>query len=130
MTRAEILVCIVDDDLSVRRGLSRLIHSFGFRTQTFSSACEYLDAYGKLDVACLVLDVHLGGMSGIELLEELRSRGVGTPVIVVTAYHEALSERRAWGGGVAGYLRKPFDDNALLDALIRAIGPETHAETA
>ena len=130
MTRAETLVCIVDDDHSVRRGLGRLIQAFGFKTKAFESAREYLDAYEKLDVGCLVLDVHLGGMSGIELLEELRSRGVATPVIIVTAYHEASSERRAQLHGVAGYLRKPFDDNAILDALSRALGPEGMVETA
>jgi FixJ family two-component response regulator len=130
MTRAGTLVCIVDDDLSVRRGLSRLIHSFGLRTQAFSSAREYLEAYQALDVGCLVLDVHLGGMSGIELLEELRSRGVSTPVIVVTAYHETASERRARHGGIVGYLRKPFDDEAILDAITRALGPGTQTGVA
>ena len=126
MTRAETLVCIVDDDLSVRRGLCRLIHSFGFQAQAFCSAREYLDVYERLDVACLVLDVHLGGMSGIELLEELRTRGVETPAIVVTAFFETASERRAQRSGVAGFLSKPFDDDAMLEALARALGPEAH----
>jgi FixJ family two-component response regulator len=130
MTRAGTLVCIVDDDLSVRRGLQRLVHSFGFRTQTFPSALAYLDAYEHLDVSCLVLDVHLGGMSGLDLLEELGARGATTPVIVITAYDEAASEQRARRGGAVAYLRKPFDDAAMLEAISRAVRSPAESEPA
>jgi FixJ family two-component response regulator len=124
MTGAETLVCIVDDDLSVRRGLGRLIYSYGFQTMTFSSAREYLDAYEGLNVACLVLDVHLGGMTGFELLEKLRSRGVATPVIVITAYDEAASEQRAKRSGAVEYLRKPLDGAVVFAAIARALDPD------
>jgi two-component system response regulator FixJ len=115
------LVCIVDDDLSVRRGLGRLISSLGYQALAFSSATEYLDAYEGLKVGCLVLDVHLGRMSGLELLEELRTRGVETPVLIITAHDEPASEQRARRSGIVGYLRKPFDDCTIFEAIKRAI---------
>jgi two-component system response regulator FixJ len=120
------LVCIVDDDLSVRRSLCRLIGSHGFRTQTFSSAAEYLGAYRDLGVSCLVLDVHLGRMSGIELLEELRSRGVDTPVVLITAHDEPASEQRARRSNIVSFVRKPFEETAIFEAINRAItgGPK------
>ena len=121
MTRADTLVCIVDDDLSVRRGLGRLVTSFGFRVQSFSSALEFLDASEEFRGGCLVLDVHLSGMSGIELLETLRSKGVDTPVIIITAFDEIASEQRALRSGAIAYLRKPFDDAAMLEAIERAL---------
>jgi FixJ family two-component response regulator len=95
MMQGGTLVCIVDDDLSVRRSLARLIGACGMATRSFSSADEYLDAYAGLDVGCLVLDIHLGAVSGLDLLGELRSRGVQTPVVVITAFDEPSLEKRA-----------------------------------
>jgi two-component system response regulator FixJ len=115
------LVCIVDDDLSVRRGLSRLVSSFGYRAQSFASAAEYLSAYEGLEVGCLVLDVHLGHMTGIELLEDLRARGVSTPVVIITAHDEPGAESRARQSGIVSYLRKPFDDAAINEAIGHAV---------
>lgn len=115
------LVCIVDDDLSVRRGLSRLVHSLGYRAQVFASAAEYLSAYEELDVGCLVVDIHLGRMTGIELLEALRARGVKTPVVVITAHDEPGAEQRARQSGIISYLRKPFDDSAIDEAISHAV---------
>jgi FixJ family two-component response regulator len=115
------LVCIVDDDLSVRRGLSRLVTSLGYRTQAFSSAAEYLSAYEGIDVGCLVLDVHLAHMTGIELLENLRERGVSTPVVIITAHDEPGTEERARQSGIVSYIRKPFDDSAIDEAISLAV---------
>jgi len=111
------LVSIVDDDLSVRRALRRLVESAGYTVETFASAREFLDSAPSHQTACLVLDVHLGGMSGFELRERLSARGVALPIIFITAYDDTSTRERARQPGVIAYLRKPFDGGALLDAI-------------
>jgi FixJ family two-component response regulator len=116
------LVSIVDDDFSVRRALRRLIASAGFSVETFASGREFLESVLIGRSQCIVLDIHLGGLSGFDVQERLKALGVQAPVIFITAHDDEATHARAGGSGAAGYLRKPFEERALLDAIERAIG--------
>jgi FixJ family two-component response regulator len=115
------MVCVVDDDESILRALRRVLGATGFRVETFSSAQQFLDSEHRDRADCLVLDVHLGGLSGLDLQERLARSGVSTPVIIITAYDDARTRERARRAGVIEYLRKPFDDDSLIDAIHKAI---------
>lgn len=113
------LISIVDDDPSVRRALSRLVRLAGYAVESFGSAREFLaSAPGRRSV-CLVLDIRLdgGGMSGFSLHEQLVADGVTIPTIFITAHDNAVTRERVRQSGVAGFLVKPFDDQALLDLI-------------
>jgi len=114
-------VVVVDDDLSVRRALQRLIRSAGFSVETFASGQEFLDSDPGGASRRVVLDIHLGGMSGLEVQERLAARGVRMPVIVITAHDDARTRARVESLGAVAYLRKPFDDEVLLDAIRKAV---------
>jgi FixJ family two-component response regulator len=112
----------VDDDLSVRRALRRLVGSAGHLVETFASAQEFLDAARWAAMGCLVLDVHMDGMSGFELQERLISDRCVVPIIFITAHDDTRTRERIRASGAAGYLGKPFDPQALLDAIHRVAG--------
>lgn len=116
------VIAIVDDDSSVRRSLHRLLQSVGYTVATFASAGEYLDSLSRRRPDCLVLDIHLSGMSGFELQERLVADGAGVPIIFITAHDDASTREGIERSGAAGHLWKPFDDQALLDAIRKAIG--------
>lgn len=116
------LISVVDDDLSVCRALRRLIRSAGYNVETFASAREFLDSSRAARTACLVLDIHLGEMSGFELQEELVATGAGIPIIFITAFDDAVTRERIARSGATAYLRKPFDEGVLLDAIRTAVG--------
>jgi FixJ family two-component response regulator len=116
------LISIVDDDLSVRRALRRLVQSAGYTVETFASAREFLDSAPSGRTVCLVLDIHLEGMSGFELQERMAADRAPIPVIFITAHDDAATRERARQTGVSAYLRKPFDEQVLLAAIGRAIG--------
>jgi len=116
------VIAIVDDDPSVRRALHRLVQSGGYTVQTFASAQEFLDSLRHGPAACLVLDIHLTGMSGFDLHQRLVADGVGVPVIFITAHDDAQTRKRIDKSGAAGHLWKPLDGQALLGAIRRAIG--------
>lgn len=115
-------IAIVDDDDAVRVGLSSLLRSYGYAAQAFESAPALLGAGGAaLDrFHCVITDLQMPGMSGIELLEELRRRGCTLPLILMTAFPEAALRKRALQGGACCFLSKPFDANQLLDCLRNA----------
>ena len=115
-------ICIVDDDPSVRRALARLVRSCGLPVETFASADEYLDAAHADGVACVVLDVHLGHVSGLDLRERIVAQPVHPPVILMTAHDDVQTRERIAKCGAPGYLRKPFESYALLEAIGQAIG--------
>ena len=118
---ASAITAIVDDDPSVRRALQRVVEAGGYTAKTFASAPEFLAALPRYRVACLVLDVYLGTMSGFDLLERLEADGVRCPVILITAHDDAPTRER-FDRSRAGHLSKPFDGPALLGAIGRAIG--------
>lgn len=115
------LIAVVDDDISVRRSLRRLLQSAGYAVVTFASADQYLET-SPPQVACLILDIHLGGLSGFQLHERLQAGSAAVPIIFITAYDDEPTRTRIDRAGVAGHLYKPFEDEALLDAIRRATG--------
>ena len=116
------MVCVVDDDDSLLRALRRLLDATGFRVETFSSAEQFLGSEHRGRADCLVLDVHLGGLSGLDLQERLATSGVNTPIVIITAHDDVSTRERARRAGAIEYLRKPFDDDSLIEAIHRAIG--------
>lgn len=117
------LIAVVDDDLSVRRALRRLVQAAGYAVETFASAQEFLDFAPSRGTACLILDIYLDGMNGFDLQERLATDQVSIPIIFITARDDVATRERLRGTGGAGYLIKPFDGQALLDAIRRVIGP-------
>ena len=117
MMKRNSLVSIVDDDESVRESLPDLLKEFGFASQTFSSAEEFLASDGILRAKCLILDIAMPGMSGPELHRELKRRGSNIPIIFITAQRDEAVRARMLELGAIACLFKPFDDTALLDAL-------------
>jgi FixJ family two-component response regulator len=111
------LIAIVDDDPSVRRALHRLVQSAGYAVETFASAREFLEWLPCGQAACLVLDVHMTGMSGFDLQERL-----AVPIIFITGHDDAQTRKRIEQSGVAGHLQKPFDEQALLETIRKAVG--------
>ena len=124
MADAQPVIAIVDDDFSVRRALSRLVRLAGYAVESFASAREFLASAPRGRTACLVLDIHLnGGMSGFDLQERLVADGVTIPTIFITAHGDARTRERVKQSGVAGFLSKPFGDQALLDLIQRETCP-------
>jgi len=121
MTEAEPTVFVVDDDLSVRRSTERLIRSTGFKVQTFASAREFLDHSRLEGPGCLVLDVRMPGLSGMDLQRELTQSGIRIPIIFITGHGDIPMSVRAMKAGAAEFLTKPFRSRALLDAVRAAI---------
>jgi FixJ family two-component response regulator len=117
-------IAIIDDDASVRRALQRLLRAAGFAVVTFATAREFLDAGQRDQTACLVLDIHLPGMTGFELQEHLAAIGVTIPIIFITAHDEVQTRERARRAGAIEYLRKPFDQGVMIEAIARAIGQD------
>ena len=119
------VIAIVDDDESVRRSLHRVVQAAGYAVQTFASAGEFLGWLPRGRAACLVLDVHMNEMSGLELQQRL-----AVPVIFITSHDDVATRTRIERSGAAGYLWKPFDGVAVLDAIRRALGTDPAPEGA
>ena len=123
MPKSGPMISIVDDDVSVRRALRRLVGTAGYLVETFASGPEFLRSAPSARTACLVLDIYLEGMNGFELQEQLVADQVAIPIIFMTAHDDAATRERIRRSGAAGYLGKPFDGQALLDAIHRIAGP-------
>ncbi len=108
------LISVVDDDESIRRTTTFLIESFGFRAAAFESAESFLNSVELRETSCLIVDVHMLGMSGLELQSELAASGRGIPIIFITAYENNGSRRQALQAGAVAFLGKPFNDEELL----------------
>ena len=120
----------VDDDDSVRRGLSRLLRSLEFDVETCKSANEFLERGNYEDVGCLILDVRMPGLSGMDLHDTLIDAGIDVPIVFITGHGDGPLRVEAMKKGAVDFLPKPFDENELLNALSKAIGQhnETKAE--
>ena len=116
------LVCVVDDDTAMLRALRLLIAISGFSVETYASAEQFLESPRSRTVDCLVVDINLGGVSGLDLHEGLVRSGSPIPVVFITAYDDGPTRERARRSGAVEYLPKPFDEGVLIDALRRAIG--------
>jgi FixJ family two-component response regulator len=124
MRQIATIIAVIDDDASVRRAIQRLLQSAGFTVETFATAREFLAVDYWAQTACLVLDIHLPGMSGFELVQYLAASGVPIPIVFITALDDVSTREQAHRAGAAGYLRKPFDENTLIEAISRAIGQD------
>jgi DNA-binding NtrC family response regulator len=127
MNNARALTYVVDDDVSVRKGLDNLLRSAGFTVQTFSSAQEFL-ASARADLpSCLLLDVQLPGLSGLDLQQELAKAGMQIPIIFITGHGDIPMSVRAMKAGALEFLTKPVNDEDLLDAIQQAIARDHRA---
>lgn len=117
MSGVKPVIYIVDDDKSVRRALKRLMTSAGFEAETFGSAEEFLSSGHQDKPGCLVLDVRMAGMSGIELQKHLATSGSKVPIIFISAHEDSRARRSAMEAGAIAFLQKPFDDHELLNAV-------------
>jgi FixJ family two-component response regulator len=121
MQRAVHLISVVDDDESVREALSGLLRSLGFAVSAFASAEEFLASDQLASADCLILDVRMPGMGGIELQRQLVAGHYEIPVIFITAHEEDGMRARALSDGVGAVLIKPFSEEAILSAIHSAL---------
>ena len=115
------MISIVDDDESVRETLKGVVRSFGLKASAFASAEEFLESNRLQETACLITDVQMQGMTGVELQTLLLNQGHDMPIIFMTAFPEERIRRRALNAGAFGFLGKPFDEKSLIDCLDRAL---------
>ena len=117
MPQKSFTVYVVDDDESIRKALKRLLRSMGYHAVAFESAEDFMEATSCRGEGCLVLDIRLPGMTGLDLQEKLASSGVKYPVIFMTAHDNPQWQEKAKKAGALAYLRKPFDEQSLLGAI-------------
>lgn len=115
-------VAVVDDEPAVRKGLSRLLRTAGFDTNTYESAQEFLDNLARERPDCLIVDLQMPGISGMELQGILRRAGAQLPVIIVTARDDPASHEKCLALGAAACLSKPLDCDTLVDVIHSVVG--------
>jgi len=115
------IVSVVDDDASLRAALKGLLRSVGLRVELFGSAEEFRASGRVADTGCLVLDVRMPGISGLELQAQLVASGAAVPIIFISAHGEEDTRRQALEAGAIDFLQKPFSDEALLNAIAKVI---------
>jgi FixJ family two-component response regulator len=125
-------IFVIDDDDSVRSGLSRLLRSLEFDVATYESANEFLERGNYEDVGCLILDVRMPGLSGMDLHDALIGAGIDVPIVFITGHGDVPLSVQAMKKGAVDFLPKPFDENELLNAVRKAIDKHkrTKAERA
>lgn len=124
------LISIIDDDESVREATKGLIRSLGYVAATFASAEDYLRSDHVADTSCLITDIQMPGMSGVELQDRLIADGYRTPIIFITAFPEARTRARVLRAGACGFLSKPFNDESLIECLEMALVGSASGPTA
>jgi FixJ family two-component response regulator len=123
------MISIVDDDQSVREATKSLVRSLGYKAVTFGSAEEFLGSVYVMATACLITDIQMPGLSGVELRERLIAEGHRLPTIFITAFPSEGLERQVLSSGAIGYLGKPFSENRLIaciDAALKSRGGRTN----
>jgi FixJ family two-component response regulator len=135
MKEAEPTVFVIDDDRSIREALKDLLESVGLRVETFASAPEFLQSSHSDAPSCLVLDVRMPGLSGLDLQREMAEANIHTPIIFITGHGDIPMTVRAMKAGAVEFLTKPFRDQDLLDAIQQALdrdraARQEQAETA
>jgi FixJ family two-component response regulator len=118
---SRLLVAVVDDEESVRKSLRRLFSAFELDAETFASGQEFLDSLPNRSPDCLVLDLQMPGLSGLEVQRLLAAGGVQVPTIIITADDAPETRGRCLSAGTAAYLCKPFDDGTLLAMIARVV---------
>jgi FixJ family two-component response regulator len=115
------MVAVVEDDPSMRKAIYRIVRAMSLPVKAYESAEAFLQDQTPCSFDCLVLDIHLGGMSGLELMQDLRQKGLRLPVIFVTAMEGSAHQLQAEAMGCEAYLRKPFEADALIEAIDRVV---------
>jgi FixJ family two-component response regulator len=115
------LVAIVDDDQSIQSALKDLMESAGLLARRFGSAEEFLESEERKETACLIADIRMPGMSGLELQAKLKAEGSRIPIIFITAHGDAKMKMQAMKAGAVEFLSKPFDDEVLLEKVRAAL---------
>jgi FixJ family two-component response regulator len=134
MTKQRYVIAIVDDDPGIRGSLENLLSAFGYHTEAYTSAEEFIRGAATTEASCLVADIQLGGLSGVELGRHLSAAGFTLPIIFMTGSREETHRRQAMDVGCVAYLNKPFPADQLIAAITKAIGcapdgPTTNVET-
>jgi FixJ family two-component response regulator len=114
-------IAIIDDDESFRVALVESLSSFGYGADGYASAEDYVGSIGGKSFSCVVTDIHMPGMSGLDLMKHLTARGSTTPVVLITARSDSNLEARAVAAGAACLLRKPFEINDLITCIEGAV---------
>ncbi len=115
------LISIVDDDESIRQALKSLIDSVGFHAEVFSSGEEFLNSGRFRDTACLIVDVRMPGMGGLELQERIKAAESVVPIIFISAHDDGEARAKGMQAGAVDFLQKPFSEDALLRAISRSL---------
>jgi FixJ family two-component response regulator len=126
MPQPDVVIAIVDDDPSVREGLSSLLRSAGLRVETFASAQEFLARRGSEAPSCLVLDLQLPGLSGLDLQKRMAEVELEIPIVFLTGHGNIPASVQAMKAGAVEFLTKPFDDQKLLNAIDEAVERDRH----
>ena len=121
MNKRRLLIAVVDDDEAVCNALRRLLRSARFDVETFPSGADFLESVKEHQPDCVVLDLHMPQVSGFAVQARLAESGIRLPTVVITGYDADATRERALAGGAAACLRKPVDDQALLDAITKAV---------
>ncbi|MEQ9607553.1 MAG: response regulator [Kiloniellaceae bacterium] len=121
MSKQPLRVAVVDDDSSVRRALQRILTVLDVSVEAYASGEDFLQSLGMLRPDCVVLDLHMPGLSGLEVQQRIKKLDERLPVVIVTGHHEPGMRRRCLLAGAAGYLRKPIDGEALRHAIDQAV---------
>lgn len=116
-----VMISIVDDDESIRDSTRQFLRSAGYQVATFDSAESFLGSGAVEETECIILDVRMPGMDGLELQRRLNATGAGVPIVFVTAHDDASSRRQAIGAGAVDFLNKPFETNTLLSTVETAL---------
>lgn len=130
--RWECFVAVVDDEEAVRRALARLIRSLGFEAEVYPSGEEFLASLTARRPDCVVLDLHMPKVSGFDVQARMAEAGVDVPTIVITGHDSPETRARALKGGASAYLRKPLDEQTLMEAIHHAVvgAPRRNGTTA
>jgi FixJ family two-component response regulator len=121
-------VAIVDDEEPIRKALCRLLLASGLNAEAFSSGQSFLDSIFIRQPDCVILDLHMPGLSGLQVLQQLQSSRFKLPAIVITGHDEPQTEERCLSAGASAYLRKPLDDAVLLEMIDRAVNGRSRHE--
>jgi FixJ family two-component response regulator len=122
MQKSRPVVAVVDDEESVRKALSRLFAASNVDCLVFASGREFLDSLKVRVPSCVILDLHMPGLTGLDVQRELARSGAKVPAIIVTAYDEPGKRAQCLSEGAADYLRKPIEEKTLLDAVAHVVG--------
>lgn len=121
MTKAKPIVAVVENDSALLKALERLLRAHGYPSELYASAEEFMEHSLKQEIGCMILDINLGGISGLELQKELVRKGQAPPIIFITGQSDESCRKQAEEMGCIAYLKKPFESHSLIKALNNAI---------